>query len=281
MPAATAVRRATARRSPARNRRQTPVDIGRTLPCLRTEGRELSRRESGHEGSPPPARHLHFGGAQPGPVMSSLLHGVLGLHGWPAYLVVGALCFGEASFFLGFVLPGETAVVFGGVLASFHHVSLVKMLLLIVFCAGAGDSVGYEVGRHFGPALIRRLPSKARRGAEQSQDFLQRRGGPAIFVGRFTALFRAVIPGVAGMSGMRYRTFLLWNALGGICWGTAFTLAGYFAGKSYERVISVAGTASTVVISLVVLTIATVVVRRKVREHRKADPHPPADSPDP
>ena len=60
--------------------------------------------------------------------MSSLLHGVLGLHGWPAYLVVGALCFGEASFFLGFVLPGETAVVLGGVLASFHHVSLVGIL---------------------------------------------------------------------------------------------------------------------------------------------------------
>jgi hypothetical protein len=59
--------------------------------------------------------------------MSSLLHGVLGLHGWLAYLVVGAFCFGEVSFFVGFVLPGETAVVIGGVLASLQHVRLLQI----------------------------------------------------------------------------------------------------------------------------------------------------------
>ena len=91
--------------------------------------------------------------------------------------------------------------------------------LLVVICAVVGDSVGYEVGRRLGPSLLRRLPPKARKGADQSQEFLRRRGGPAIFLGRFTAVFRAVIPGVAGMSGMRYSTFLSWNALGGICWG--------------------------------------------------------------
>jgi membrane protein DedA with SNARE-associated domain len=202
--------------------------------------------------------------------MSSLLHGVIGLHGWPAYLVVGALCFGEASFFLGFVLPGETAVVFGGVLASFHHVSLAGMLVLVVICAVVGDSVGYEVGRRLGPSLLRRLPPKARKGADQSQEFLRRRGGPAIFLGRFTAVFRAVIPGVAGMSGMRYRTFLPWNALGGLCWGVTFTLAGYFAGKSYERVISVASTASTFLIVAVVVLIGGFLIWRRVRERRRA-----------
>ncbi len=200
--------------------------------------------------------------------MSSLLPGNIGLHGWVAYVVVGALCFGEASFFLGFVLPGETAVVFGGVLASFHHVSLAAMLVLVVICAVAGDSVGYEVGRRFGPSLLSRLPSKARRGADQSQEFLRRRGGPAIFLGRFTAVFRAVIPGVAGMSGMRYRTFLPWNALGGLCWGVTFTLAGYFAGKSYERVISVASTASTALIIAIVVLIAGLLIWRKVRDRR-------------
>ena len=55
---------------------------------------------------------------------------------------------------------------------------------------------------------------------------------------------------------MTYRTFLFWNALGGICWGTGFTLAGYFAGKSYERVISTAGKASTIIIVLVVVVVA-------------------------
>jgi membrane protein DedA with SNARE-associated domain len=197
-----------------------------------------------------------------------LLSGVLGLHGWPAYLVVCTLCFGEASFFVGFVLPGETAVVFGGVLASLHHVSLITILLLVVISAIAGDSVGYEVGRRFGPALLRRLPSKARRGADQGRSLLQRRGAPAVFIGRFTALLRAVIPGLAGLSAMPYRKFLLWNALGGTCWGVAFTLAGYFLGKSYERVISVAGSASTSIIVAAVVAIAGIVIWRRVRERR-------------
>ena len=199
--------------------------------------------------------------------MSSVLHGVLSLHGFPAYLIVGALCFGEASVLVGFVLPGETAVVLGGVLASLHHVSLARMLVLVVICAVLGDSVGYEVGRRFGRLLLRRVPKRTRRATEEGRKFLERLGGPAVFLGRFTALFRAVIPGAAGLSAMRYRTFLFWNALGGLCWGTVFTLAGYLAGKSYERVISAAGTASVSIIALVALAITGFLIWRKVREN--------------
>jgi membrane-associated protein len=202
--------------------------------------------------------------------VSSLLHGVLSFHGTLAYLIVGAVCFGEASVFVGFVLPGETAVVIGGVLASLHRVNLAGMLVVVVICAIVGDSVGYEVGRRFGPALVRRLPGKARRGAEEGRKFLEQRGGPAVFLGRFTALFRAVIPGMAGLSAMRYRTFLFWNVLGGLCWAVAFTLAGYAAGSSYERVISAAGTASSSIIVLVAVAIVAFLTWRKLHERRQA-----------
>ena len=94
-------------------------------------------------------------------------------------------------------------------------------------------------------------------------------------------MFRALIPGVAGMSGLRYRTFLFWNALGGLLWGIGFTLAGYFAGKSYERVISIAGKASTGIIVFIVLVIVGFLVWRKVRERRKTTPVDPAEPPDP
>ncbi len=99
--------------------------------------------------------------------MSSLLHGLVTFHGTIAYLIVGALCFGEASVFGGFVLPGETAVVLGGVLASFHHVSLVRIIVPVVVCAIAGDSVtkwGVGSGRPLstacleGPAAVQRRP---------------------------------------------------------------------------------------------------------------------------
>ncbi len=198
--------------------------------------------------------------------MNTLLGPLLGLGGWEAYALVGALCFGEAALFVGFVLPGETAVVFGGVLASEHHVSLSWMCTLVVLCAIVGDSVGYEVGRRFGPVLLSHRPLKDHRGVERTRDFLQRRGAYAVFVGRFAAVFRALIPGVAGASEVRYRTFLAANAAGGLVWGVAYTLAGYAVGKSYEKVLTWGGRASTAIIVVVAIgLVATYVVHRRRR----------------
>ncbi len=195
--------------------------------------------------------------------VNTLLSPLLGLGGWEAYALVGALCFGEAALFVGFVLPGETAVVFGGVLASEHHVSLSWICTLVVVCAIVGDSVGYEVGRRFGPVLLSHRPLKDHPGVERTRDFLQRRGAYAVFVGRFAAVFRALIPGVAGASEVRYRTFLAANATGGLIWGTAYTLAGYAVGKSYEKVLTWGGRASTAIIVVVAVgVIAAVIVHR-------------------
>lgn len=212
--------------------------------------------------------------------LNSLLHPLLSLHGWEAYLLVGALCFGEAAIFLGFVLPGETAVVLGGVLASMHHVNLVAMIVLVVVTAIIGDTVGYEVGRHLGPVLLKHRPLKGNRGVEASRRLIERRGGPAVFLGRFTALFRAVIPGVAGMSGMRYRTFLAFNALGGLCWGVAYSLGGYFAGKSYEKVLSAAGSASTGILIAAGVAIVGFLVWRRLSDRRRLDRPPPPSDPE-
>jgi membrane protein DedA with SNARE-associated domain len=80
-------------------------------------------------------------------ITTRLVDHVLVLHGFLGYLFVGLLCFGEAAFMLGFVLPGETAVIVGGVLASRHHASLPIMVIVVVLSAIVGDSVGYEVGK--------------------------------------------------------------------------------------------------------------------------------------
>ncbi len=200
--------------------------------------------------------------------MSSWLHGLLGLHGLLAYVLVGALCFGEAAIFLGFVVPGETAVVLGGVLASAGHVDLTTMVAVVVVCAIVGDTAGYEVGRHFGPLLLERRPLKGNRGVARATAYLAAHGGPAVFLGRWTALLRAVMPGVAGTSRLRYRTFLAYNALGGLLWGVTFTLLGYFAGRSYQRVVSVAGTASSALFGAAVAGVVAVVAWRMGRDRR-------------
>ena len=185
-----------------------------------------------------------------------------------AYVIIGLLVFGEAAIFIGFVFPGETAVLLGGFLASQGHLDIRVLIVLVVLCAIVGDTVGYEVGKHLGPRVLRmRAFQKRRSRLEAAQDMLRRRGGPAVFLGRWTAFFRAVMPGIAGLSGMRYRTFLWWNALGGIAWGVTYCLVGYFAGASYAKVASYLGKGTAVVVALLVISALIVWrVRRKKRE---------------
>src|SRR2546421_10132735 len=88
-------------------------------------------------------------------LVSSVVDTVLKLHGLPAYALVGGLAFAEAALFVGFVLPGETAVLLGGVLANRHQGSLPIIATVAVVAAIVGDSGGYEVGRCFGTRLPR------------------------------------------------------------------------------------------------------------------------------
>ncbi|MGO9198839.1 MAG: DedA family protein [Acidimicrobiales bacterium] len=210
-------------------------------------------------------------------MLNSLVHGLLSIRGWAAYVIPAALCFGEAAIFLGFFIPGEIAVVYGGVLASQHHVSLPIMLAGVVVAAVLGGTTGYFVGRLFGPALLRRRPLRDNESVERTRQYLQRRGGPAVFFGRFFPVVRAMMPGMAGASELSFQTFLFFNVLGGLVWGIAFTLVGFLAGESYQRVLKVIGGATTgllvaaVVIVLVLMTVRHVRRLRGVRSgHRGA-----------
>jgi membrane protein DedA with SNARE-associated domain len=198
--------------------------------------------------------------------VSGILDGILNLD--PVWLLAtaGLLVFAEDAVFIGFVIPGETAAVLAGVGSGLEHVPLWTALVVVVLAAIVGDSVGYEVGqRWLGPALDRlRFLDRHRPRIERAQDFLRRRGGVAVFLGRFTAFFRAMMPALAGASRMHYPRFLAWNAAGGIVWGTIFVSLGYLAGDSYHRVEKQVGRG--VAVALVVLVVAALVVghvRRK------------------
>jgi membrane-associated protein len=198
--------------------------------------------------------------------MSAFIDGVLNVSPLVAYIVVFCLVFAEDALFVGFVIPGETAAVLGGVVASRGQVHLWLMVVLVVLAAITGDSVGYEVGKHFGPRLLKlRIFNRHRTQLEKAQDFLRQRGGSAVFLGRFTAFFRAVMPALAGTSHMPYRRFLAYNAAGGIAWGIGFVLLGFLAGNSYEAVAKAAGRDIAVVIGAVVV-LALIIWR--IRAHR-------------
>jgi membrane protein DedA with SNARE-associated domain len=171
-----------------------------------------------------------------------------------AYLLIGLVVFAEAAIFVGFVLPGETAVVLGGVLASSGRLSLGPLMVLVVAAAVAGDTVGYEVGKHAGPRVLQsRLLRRHRQRLDGARDFLRRRGGAGVFLARFTAFLRAVMPALAGLSEMPYRRFLAFNATGGLVWGVGVTLLGFLAGASYRRVESALGQGGAILLGVLLV----------------------------
>jgi membrane-associated protein len=197
--------------------------------------------------------------------MTGLVDRILGLPGWLVLLVAGAVVFAEDALFVGFVIPGETVAVLAGASAKLGHVSLVGVLIVVIVAAIVGDTVGYEVGRHAG-ARVLRLPflEKRRKRLDDAQDFLARRGGSAVFLGRWVAFFRAVMPALAGTARMPYPRFLAWNALGGVAWGAAVVLIGYAAGASYATVEKSFGRdAAFVVLGLVIVAVLVWRVRKR------------------
>jgi membrane-associated protein len=201
-----------------------------------------------------------------GPVIS-IQHFVLGHGGAVAYLVIFGLVFAEDALFVGFVIPGETAAVLGGVLASQGLASLYSMMAIVVVAAILGDSVGYAVGHRLGPRALQMRPlGRHQLRLQRARDFVGERGAPAVFLGRFVAFLRAVVPGLAGMSHMPYRRFLAWNALGGLVWGIGVVLLGWLAGNSFAKVEQTAGLVSAIVVAAVVVTALVIWV---IRRHRR------------
>jgi membrane protein DedA with SNARE-associated domain len=191
-------------------------------------------------------------------------------HGVAVYLVVAGLVIAESGFVVGFFVPGEIAVVLGGVLANEHRVNLVVMLVVANVSAVAAFFVGYAVGYAIGPWLLDRRPLRGNPAVERTRQLLARRGGPAVFVGRFVAVVRAIVPALAGLSDIPFRTFVPYNVVGGVLWATLYTLVGYAVGKSYKHLLSTIGVWSYVVVGVVVIALVVNHLRLRSRRRRPA-----------
>jgi membrane protein DedA with SNARE-associated domain len=204
--------------------------------------------------------------------VSGLIHRILELPGGLVLVITGLVVFAEDALFVGFVIPGETVALLAGAAAKLGHVSLAGVLIVVIVAAIVGDTVGYEIGRHVGPRVLQwKLLKKRRKRLDDAQDFLARRGGSAIFLGRWVAFFRAVMPALAGTARMRYPKFLAYNAAGGVAWGAAVVLLGYAAGASYAKVEKTFGRAAAFVV-LAIVIVAVIVWRvQKHRAERRSD----------
>ena len=151
-------------------------------------------------------------------------------HGLPLLAVVVAL----ESF--GIPLPGETALIAFGVLASQGHYSIVWVIVVAAAGAIVGDNLGYWlIGRLGGRALFRRwrwLNRYADRVLPRAEELMARHGGKTVFFGRFVSILRYTVAWIAGLSRMHWWKFLFWNAAGGIAWATLVGLISYYSGRA-------------------------------------------------
>ena len=193
--------------------------------------------------------------------------------GW-VYTVVALVVFAEDALFVGFVLPGETVAIIGGVTASAGQTNLAAMIAIVVVAAIVGDTVGYEVGHRYGVRLLDTRPLRRRRERlDRAREMLARRGGPAVLLSRFVAFLRATMPFLAGAAHMRYRTFLAYNAAGGVLWGSSVVLLGYLTGAAYQRIATRFGEVTAIAVAAVGIIAFTVF---RIRRRRAAARHGPA-----
>jgi len=137
----------------------------------------------------------------------------------------------------GVWVPGETALVAAGVLASRGHFSIAAVIALAALGAILGDNVGYWIGRVYGRKLFLRF-GRLEALLPRAERFFRRHGGKAVFLARFVAGIRVTGAWMAGISHMPWWRFLAWNAAGGIAWATAVGLVAYYLGRAAADLIS-------------------------------------------
>jgi membrane protein DedA with SNARE-associated domain len=174
---------------------------------------------------------------------------------WPLVVAVVFLVSSlETAIFLGLVLPGELAVILGG------------------------DSIGYFLGRRYGRRYFR-----GRRKARWSRArlWLRRRGASAVFIGRFTAFLRSIVPAAAGAARLPLTKFVPWCVAAGVIWGGASALLGYFLAKNFETLESLASRFSLAILAVVVVGLGVYLLRsrRKRRRRRRTRSRSKAVSP--
>jgi membrane protein DedA with SNARE-associated domain len=156
---------------------------------------------------------------------------------WGLWVVFGVVFLEVAG--LPFI-PGETVLITAAALASQGHGNIVAIISVAAAAAILGALFAYIVGRRWGREALNRWPRferASRKGIDRSQEFFDRHGGKAVFLGRFVPVVRATLGWMAGIARMPFGRFLLWNIAGAVAWATAIGLLAYYVGEAVIKAI--------------------------------------------
>ncbi|MGI5393625.1 DedA family protein [Streptomyces sp. CA-251251] len=188
------------------------------------------------------------------------------------------IVFAESGLFA--FLPGDSLLFTAGLfVAQGEYISQPLWLVctLIVLAAVIGDQVGYMIGKFLGPKLFSRPNSKLfkKENLDKAHEFMEKYGPKAIVLARFVPIVRTFAPIVAGAGRMKYRTFLTYNVIGGVAWGSGVTLAGYWLGQ-IEFIRTNVEPILVLIVVVSVVPIAIEYLRERGKKKRAAATAPPA-----
>lgn len=188
--------------------------------------------------------------------------------GLPLLLLI---VFAETGLLLGFFLPGDSLLFAAGIAAAgqipgVNPPPVWVVCLLMSLVAFLGAQTGYVIGRKAGPALFNKPDSRLfkQKYVEQAHESLERYGAAkAIVLARFVPIVRTFLNPLAGMAGIPARTFLLWNAVGAVLWGTGLTLMGFYLGKRYPVIGRNLEVFAVVIVAISLVPIALEILKQR------------------
>ncbi len=155
-----------------------------------------------------------------------------------ALIVVAAIIFAENGLLIGFFFPGDSVLFTLGFLLQGTNtfklnLNIYFVILVLFIAAVTGASVGYWFGKKVGPRLFKKPNSLLfkQENVQKAQDFYDKHGGKTLIIARFIPVIRTFVPLIAGIAKMKYRTFMIFNIIGGLIWTVGVTLLGFFLGK--------------------------------------------------
>lgn len=186
-------------------------------------------------------------------------------------VLAGVGIFLETSVLVGLIVPGDTIVIVAATAVS-NPVEFTALVAVVIVGALGGESVGFALGRFFGPRI--RHSRLGRRIGEhnwrRAENYVDRRGGIAVFISRFLPVLHSLVPLTVGMSAMSYRRFIAWTTPACVLWSFAYVGVGAAAAGSYRELADRLHWAGYVFVGVIVLFLIVVVVVKKLLERSQA-----------
>ena len=185
--------------------------------------------------------------------------------------IAGVGIFLETSVLIGLIIPGDTIVLVAGTAVD-GPLEYSALVVAVIIGALGGESVGFALGRYFGPRI--RVSRLGRRIGEKNwvraENYLDRRGGVAVFISRFLPVLHSLIPITVGMSTMRYRKFMRWTVPASLIWAFAYVSVAAAAAGSYRELSRELHSAGYIFVGIIAVFLLAVLIVKKIISRREA-----------